>query len=150
MLFEVSLCWGCLYLCKAALSPCVEYCHYVWAGAPVATWILMDKLQIWVCRTAGPAVPAPLEPLAHHRKCRVLVFSTGITLVNINLEWLNLLHIFISWKTQPIYYSKSFHVSITIPRSYKDSNVNSFFLLQQGSRSLCLQNAFLWHMIEMA
>ena len=46
----------------------MEYCCHVWAGAPSCYLELLDKLQKWICRTAGPSpLAASLEPLAHCR-----------------------------------------------------------------------------------
>ena len=43
----------------------MEYCCHVWAGAPSCYFELLDELQKWICRTAGPSRAASLEPLAH-------------------------------------------------------------------------------------
>ena len=70
----------------------MEYCGHVWAGAPSCSLELLDKLQKWICRIVGPSLAASLEPLAHHRNVASLVFSIGITLVDIHLNWLKLFH----------------------------------------------------------
>ena len=56
-----------LYLYKFTIRPCMEYCCYVWAGAPSCYTELLDKLQKRICRTVGPSLAASLEPLAHRR-----------------------------------------------------------------------------------
>ena len=56
-----------LYLYKSSICPCMEYYCHVWAGAPRCYLELVDKLQKWICRTAGPLLAASLEPLAHRR-----------------------------------------------------------------------------------
>ena len=56
-----------LYLCKSTIRPCVEYCCYIWAGAPSCFLELLDKLQKRICRTNSPSCAACLEPLAHRR-----------------------------------------------------------------------------------
>ena len=56
-----------LYLCKSTIRPCVEYCCYIWAGAPSCFLELLDKLQKRICRTNSPSYAACLEPLAHRR-----------------------------------------------------------------------------------
>ena len=48
-----------LYLYKSTIQPCVEYCCYVWAGAPSCYLELLDKLQKQICRAVGPS-PLPL------------------------------------------------------------------------------------------
>ena len=57
----------------------MEYCCHVWAGAPSCCLELLDKLQIWICRTVGPSLAASFEPLAHRRNLTSLkVFSVVI------------------------------------------------------------------------
>ena len=54
----------CFY--KSTIQPCMEYFCHVWAGAPSCCLELLDKLQKWICRIAGPSLAASLELLAHH------------------------------------------------------------------------------------
>ena len=56
-----------LYLYKSTISPCMEHCCHVWAGAPSYYLELLDKLQKRIFRIAGPSLAASLEPLAHRR-----------------------------------------------------------------------------------
>ena len=37
------------------------------AGVPSCHLELLDKLQKWICRTAGPLLTASLEALTHHQ-----------------------------------------------------------------------------------
>ena len=41
----------------------MEYCCYVWAGAPSCYLELLDKLQERICRNVSPSLAASLEPL---------------------------------------------------------------------------------------
>ena len=54
-----------LYLYKSTICLCMEYCCYVWAGAPSYYLELLDKLQKQIHRTAGPSLAASPKPLAH-------------------------------------------------------------------------------------
>ena len=56
-----------LYLYKSTIQSCMEYCCYVWAGAPSCLLELLDKLQKQICRTVIPSLAVSLEPLAHHQ-----------------------------------------------------------------------------------
>ena len=47
------------------IRSCMENVCHVWAGAPSCYLELLDKLQKWISRTAGPSLAASLEPLAH-------------------------------------------------------------------------------------
>ena len=52
---------------KFIKRPSIEYCCYVWAGAPSCYLELLDKLEKRICRTVGPSLAASFEPLAHRR-----------------------------------------------------------------------------------
>ena len=54
-----------LYLYKSTMHPCMEYCCYVWAGAPSCYLELLGKLPKQICKTVSPSLAASLEPLAH-------------------------------------------------------------------------------------
>ena len=56
-----------LYLYKSTISPCMEYCCHVWAGAPSCYLDMLDKLQKRICRIVGSSLAASIEPLAHRR-----------------------------------------------------------------------------------
>ena len=74
----------------------MEFCCHVWAGAPNCYLELLDMLQKQICRTVGPSLAASLEPPAHYRNVASLtLFSIGITLVDVHLNWLNWFHFLI-------------------------------------------------------
>ena len=54
-----------LHLYKSTISPCMEYCCHVWAGAASCYLELLDKLQKQICRTVSSSLAASPEPLAH-------------------------------------------------------------------------------------
>ena len=83
-----------LYLYKSTISPCMEYCCPVWAGAPSCYLELLDKLQKRICRTVGPSLAASIEPLAHHRNVASLSLFYRY-LVDVHLNWLNWFHFLI-------------------------------------------------------
>ena len=64
-----------LYLYKSTIRPCMEYCCYVWAGAPSSYLQSLDKLQKKIYRTADPSLAASFEPSAHHRNVASLSLS---------------------------------------------------------------------------
>ena len=55
-----------LYLYKSAIQSCIKYCCHVWTGASSCQLEFLDRLQKWICRTAGPSLAAFFEPLADH------------------------------------------------------------------------------------
>ena len=116
-----------LYLNKSTIRPCMEYCCHVWAGAPSCYLELLDKLQKRICRTVGPSLAASREHLSH---CRLvaglrLFYRYYFDRSSSELAQLVLLPFFQGRSTR---YSDRWHdFSVTIPRSYKDVYVNSFF-----------------------
>ena len=54
-----------LFLYKATIQPCIEYCCNDWTGAPICYLELLDKLQKQISRTVSTSVTVSLEPLAH-------------------------------------------------------------------------------------
>ena len=69
-----------LYLYKSTICPCMEYRCHIWAGPPCCYLELLDKLQKWISRTASSSLAASI------------VFSIGITLVDVLQNWLNWFH----------------------------------------------------------
>ena len=82
-----------LFLYKSTIYPCMEYCCHVWGGAPSCYLEMLDKVQKQICRAVGPSLAASLEPLACLRNVASLVFSIGITLVDVLQNWLNWFHL---------------------------------------------------------
>ena len=56
-----------LYLYKATIRPCMEYCCHLWAGAPAHILNLLDRIQNRVCNMIGPQLSLKLQPLSHRR-----------------------------------------------------------------------------------
>ena len=56
-----------LYLYKASIRPCMEYCCHLWAGAPAHLLNLLDKIQNRVSNMIGPQLSLKLQPLSHRR-----------------------------------------------------------------------------------
>ena len=56
-----------LYLYKATIRPCIEYCCHLWAGAPATLLNLLDKIQKRICNLIGPDLSSELQSLSHRR-----------------------------------------------------------------------------------
>ena len=67
-----------LFLYKSVIQLCMKYCCHSWAGTPSCYLKLLDKLQKRIYRTLGSL-----------SKCRQFESSVGITLLGVNLNWLN-------------------------------------------------------------
>ena len=117
-----------LYLYKSAIRPCMEYCCYVWDGAPSCYLELLDKLQKRICRIAGPSLTASLEPLAHRRNVASLSLFCRYYFGRCSSELAQLVSLPFSRGRSTRYSDRLHDFSVTIPRCCKDVYVNSFFL----------------------
>ena len=116
-----------LYLYKSTTQPCMEYCCHVWAGAPSCYLELLDKLQVRICRTAGPSFAASLEPLAHRQNIGSLSLFYRYYFIRCLSELAQLVPL-PYFRGRSTRYSGRLHdFSVTIPRCYKDVYVKSFF-----------------------
>ena len=100
----------------------MEYCYYVWAGAPSWYLKLLDKLQKRICRTVGPSVAAYLESLAHRRNVASLSLFYRYYFGRCSLELAQLVPLPFSTRSDRLH-----DFFVTIPRSYKYVYVNSLF-----------------------
>ena len=116
-----------LYLYKSTIRPFMEYCYHVWAGAPSCYLELLDKLQKRICRTVGPSLTASLEPLAHRRNVASLSLFYSYYFGRCSSELAQLVPLSFSRGRSTRYSDRLHDFSVTIPRSYKDVFVNSFF-----------------------
>ena len=85
-----------LSLYKSTIKPCMD--TVIMSGIVLARSCyleLLDKLQKLIWRTVVPSLAASLEPLAHCRNVASLIFSAGIALVDVHLNWLNWFHFLI-------------------------------------------------------
>ena len=57
-----------LTIIKSQIRPSLEYCSYVWGGAPISTLCLLDKVQSKAIRLIKhPNLTKSLQPLSHRR-----------------------------------------------------------------------------------
>ena len=124
-----------LYLYKATIRPCMEYCCHVWAGAASCYLELLDKLQKWICRTVGPSLGTSLEPLAHRQNVASLSLFYRYFFGRCSFELAQLVPLPYSRGRSTRYSGRLHNLSVTIPRCYKDVYVNSF----------CPHTARLWN-----
>ena len=115
-----------LYLQKSIHS-CMEYCCYVWAGAPTCYLELLDKLQKRICRTAAHSLAASLEPLAYRRNVASLSLFYRYYFGRCSSELTQMIPLPFSRGRYTRYSDRLHDFSVTIPRCYKGVYVNSFF-----------------------
>ena len=113
-----------LYLYRYTICPCMEYCCYVWAGAPNCPLELLDKLQKWIFRTVGPSLAASLEPLAHRPNVASISLFYRYYGGRCSSELAQLVPLPFSHGRSTRYSDRLHDFSVTIPRCYKDSLLN--------------------------
>ena len=115
-----------LYLYKATIHPCMEYCCHVWAGASSCYLEFLDKQEKQICRTVGPLIATSLEPLAHGQNVASSSLFYRYHFGRCSSELAELVP-FSFYRGRSTCYSERLHdFSATIPRCYKDI-YNSFF-----------------------
>ena len=116
-----------LYLYIFTIHQCIEYCCHVWAGAPSCYLELLDKLQKGICRTVGPSLTASLEPLTHRQNVASLSLFYRYYFGRCSSELAELIPLPYSWGRSTCYSDQLHDFFVTIPRCYKNINVNGFF-----------------------
>jgi len=61
-----------LYLYKTTIYPVMEYCCYIWSGAPAYHLLLLDRLQKRIVNLVGAEMGSTLHPLSHRRSIATL------------------------------------------------------------------------------
>ena len=90
--------------------------------------MLLPCLCWWYCRTVGPSLAASLESLAHCRNVASLSLFYRYYFGTCSSELAQLVPLPFSQVRSTCYFDRLYDFSVTIPRHYKDANVNSFFL----------------------
>ena len=88
---------------------------------------LLDKLQKRICRTAGPSLAASFDSLAHYRNVSSLSLFYRYYIGRCSLELSQLVPLPSSRGRSTRYSDRLHHISVTIPKCYKDVYINSFF-----------------------
>ena len=92
-----------LYLYKSNIQLCMEYCCQVWAGTPSCYLNILGKLHKQVCKTVDSSIASFLEPLSLCQNvASQAIYSIGINLVDVHLNWLKWFHFFILIRNLPI------------------------------------------------
>ena len=123
----------------------MEYCRYVWAGAPGCYLEMLDKLPKRICRAVGPSFVDSLEPLGHCQNVASIgLFYRYITLVDACSSKVGQVVPFpYSRGSSSRHFDRLHDFSDTILRYYKDVYLNSFLYAQLDSGIICINNAFL-------
>ena len=105
----------------------MEYCCYVWAGAPSYYLQLLDQLQKWIYRTVGPSLAASLEPLAHCQNIASVSLFCSYYFGRCSFELAHLVPLPCSQWRSTRYSDRLHDFCVTIPICYKNVYVNSLF-----------------------
>ena len=135
---------GALIRSMNFFSPGVAlYCHSSMYGILLSCLGWFPKLLLrivrqatkWICRTVGPSIAAPVEPLAHRQNVAISRLSCRYYFGRFSSELAPLVPLPFSQGRSNCYPVRLHDFSVTIARCYKDVYVNSFFL---DSIILCL------------
>ena len=105
----------------------MEYCCHVWAGAHSCYLELLDKPQKRICRTVVPSLAASVKSSAHRRNVANLRLFYRYYFGRCASELAQLVPLPYSRGRSTRYSDRLHDFSVTIPRCYKDTYVNSFF-----------------------
>ena len=112
------------FLLWSFFRPYMESCCHVWAGAPRCYLeMLAIKLQKWICRTVGPS----LELFAHYWNVASLSLFCRHYFSRCSSELAHMVPLPFYHGRSTRYSDRFYDFSVTIPRSYKDVYVNTFF-----------------------
>ena len=59
---------GILCIYKSTIRPCLEYCCHIWAGAPISSLNILDRVQRRLFNLLGENLYSKLQPLSHRRE----------------------------------------------------------------------------------
>ena len=103
----------------------MEYCCYVWTGAPSCYLELLEKLQKQICRVVGLLLAPSLEPMAYRRNLASLSLFYRYYFGRCFSELAQLVPLSFSRGRSTCCSDRLHDFSATIPRCYKDVYVNS-------------------------
>ena len=117
-----------LYLYKATIRPCMEYCSHIWGGAPQSGCLdLLDRVQRRLVNLIGPVLSSTLQPLSHRRDVASLSLFYKYYHGNCSQELFSLVpHGRLSVRSTR--FSESLHqYAVDIPRCKRNFYHTSFF-----------------------
>ena len=128
--------------CSSELAELVPLCFspgrstrcHIWSCTCSCYLEFLDKLQKRICRTAVLSVAACLESLVYHRNLASLSLFYRYFFGRCSSELAQLVPLAFSLGRSTRCCDRLHDFFVTIPRSYKDVNVNSFF---PGTGRLC-------------
>ena len=104
----------------------MEYSCHVSAGAPSCYLELLDKQQKRICRIVGSSLATSLDPLAHCGIVASISLFYRYYFGRCSSELAQLFPLPFSQGRSTRYSDRLHGFSVTIPRCYKDVDVNSF------------------------
>ena len=132
-----------LYLYKSTVQSSMEYCCHILAGAPSCYLELLDKLKSEYAGLLILHLLLLLNPWLIVKMQPAEVFSIGITLVDVHLNWLNQIH-FLILKGGLLVILIDYMIFLSPVLAVTRMSMSTvYFLAKLGSGILCLQNALL-------
>lgn len=116
-----------LYLYKATIRPCIEYCCHLWAGASCECLNLLDRIQNRIVNMVGPLLSSRLEPLAHRRNISSLCLFYKYFHGHCSDELSGLVPCVKSFERVTRFSSHTHSFFVELPVCHKSFYSNSFF-----------------------
>ena len=125
-----------LYLYKATIRPCIEYCCHLWAGAPATLLSLLDRIQKRICNLIGPDISSKLQSLSHRRNVASLSLFYKYFNGQCSQELSDLVPSLRKFTINTRFFKSQHIYTVSIPRCRSTTYQNTFF-----PRTACIWNS---------
>ena len=132
-----------LYLYKATIRPCMEYCCHIWVGASNSCLRLLDQIQRRIINLIGPNLSPKLQSLSHRRNVASLSLFYKYFNGSCSDELKSLPPAIKTFNRVTRYSTNAHHLTVQLPSSNKLFYSSSFF----PERTWC-SRAYKFHPIQ--
>ena len=116
-----------LYLYKATIRPCMEYCCHIWAGASTNSLKLLDRIQRRVVSLIGPNLSLKLHSLSHRRNVASLSLFYKYHHGHCSDDLKDLTPALKIFNRVTRYSTTAHSMTVQVPTCYKQFYTSSFF-----------------------
>ena len=116
-----------LYLYKATIRPCMEYCCHIWAGASSTCLGQLDRIQRRISNLIGPYLSLQLHSLSHRRNVASLSLFYKYHYGHCSDDLKSLTPGIKTFNRVTRYSTKAHSMTVQVPTSYKHFYTSSFF-----------------------
>ena len=116
-----------IYIYKATIRPCLEYCCHLWAGASAHCLHLLDRIQKRLVNLVGPDLCTNLHPLSHRRNVASLSLFYKYFYGQCSSDLHQLTPSLKSFSRNTRLSTNSHHLTVQLPTCHKNFYSSSFF-----------------------